>query len=172
MEEEQLEAEWQVMGSEGDPAAGDSRNRCHPALAPSSESAGAVNGGGQYPFQKRVKPHMKTKKYSEEDTDTRTQREWTDEYRNSKNSSNREEAVKLESADEENIREAAGEQEENVVPSVTYNFDNPLMAINYSGEFKTSEDNFIKGCKWLVSTHLKTPYMIIRERYVVVCVGV
>lgn len=77
----------------------------------------------------------------------------SDEYCNSSNKNTIEEVVISEGVEKDDSRGTVDDQGVTSVSSLQYNFDNPLMAMNYMGEFKTPEDNFTKGCKWLVDKH-------------------
>lgn len=143
------QAEAMVMeqtGGDCDPAGGD-----HNTQAPSLDSFNLRTRKGADQFEFETKSYSETKKFAKQRKELHSKEPWmsrtpSDEY--SKSSSNGEEKIMSESADNENLAETPGEQEETFVPSVKYNFDNPLVAITYSEDFKTSEENFTKGCKW------------------------
>lgn len=79
----------------------------------------------------------------------RTLNRTSDEHCNIRNKNAIEEVVISETCvEKDDSRETVEDQGESSINSLKYNFDNPLMALNYMGEFKTPEDNFTKGCKW------------------------
>lgn len=154
------QAEAMVMGqTSGDPAGGD--HNTHP---PSLDSFSLRIQKGSDQFECETNSYSKTKKFAKQrkelhSIEPRMSRTPSDEY------SNGEEKMMSESADNENSAETPGEQEETFVPSVKYNFDNPLVAITYSEDFKTSEENFTKGCKWLVNTSKTSLHLYKKKNY-------
>lgn len=151
---QESQAEVTVMRDNSDPS-DDGQNRC-PAATPSLDSSSLRTEEGAYCFLNGMKSHSETNEFFKEENNPQSNKErihrLSDEPRNSKDSSNlKEKSVLLESVDKQDSTEVGGE-EQPYVPSSKYNFDNPVMAINYIGEFKTSKENFTKGCKWLVDT--------------------
>lgn len=149
------QAEVIVMSDDSDPGV-DNKQRCPAALVNLLDSSSMRNKGEAYQMQYENKSHDKTKEFVKRKSDLskkeRTPHKLNDEYNNSNSGNNIEKKSVM--VDKEDSAEAAGEQEETFVPSVKYNFENPLMAISYNGEFKTSAENFTKGCKWLVNLYI------------------
>lgn len=146
-----------IMRSDNSDSVGDNP-KWHPAThTPLQDSSNSRTWEG-HQLQNGIESYSKAQNFDKQHKNLHSKEQWesytpSDICINTKDSNKGEEkSVVMESVDQEYSAEAAGEQEEISVPSVTYNFDNPLMALTYSKEFNTSEENFTKGCKWLVIT--------------------
>lgn len=150
------QAEVIIMSDDSDPC-DDDQNRLPATLTPSLNSSSLTSGEGKKWLQSNMKSHSETQKFVKQENglhseSKRTPHSQSHDCINSKSSTNADEKLdELESVDKEDSAETVDVQGEAHVPSVKYNFDNPLMAINYIGEFKNSKENFTKGCKWLVN---------------------
>ena len=108
------------------------------------------NGTKSYETKEFSQKYTNIHKPKEKTLDRTSDEHCSDKYKSTN------EVVILEASEEDNSRETVNDQDETSLPlpSVQYKFDDPLMALNYMGEFKMPEDNFTKGCKWLVTDSL------------------
>ncbi|KAG0729847.1 Telomerase Cajal body protein 1 [Chionoecetes opilio] len=119
-------------------------------MLPSQELFSLRDAAKTYAFQNGTQS-IDTKEFLEEKITISKPREETidtisGEHCNSGNQSGGEEVVMSETAEKDDSGGTVEGQEES--PVSPHSFVDPLMVLNYSGEFKTRQDNFTKGCKW------------------------